>query len=138
MGVKLAVKKSVVPACGSYGSIAAAIADPYETISNYPDNADCQCDAGEFVAILYTDDGFSTDTYVNFLLENVGDNAAAMTVYSVTGGGATVDTVVHGDGVIEYGDASILIPSSAPFYIVIQNVGGDSCVAFELKLYQAS
>lgn len=139
MGIHLAVKKSTPAACGSYASLSAAIAAPFVILNSFIETASVKCDAGEYVAVQYNDSGGSEGFLVNFELENISDNAAAMNVYSVNDVGTIIGTVNHPDGVIGFGDESIEIPSgSIPFYIVIQNVGGDSCDNFDLHLFQAS
>jgi hypothetical protein len=130
-------KAPAPPGCGSFASIAAAIASPQGN-DDFGFTMDLQVDSGEFAAFQVDTDGGSSDFYVNFECVNISDNAAAMTIYTVSGGGSTIDTVIHADGVINPGDESILIPSAAPFYFVIQNVGGDSCDIFEATLYAAT
>lgn len=139
MGIKLAVKKSVAPACGSFGSIAAAIASPYMVQNTFGDTSDAQCDAGEYVAVQYNDDGGSAGFFVNFAMENLSNNAAAMNIYTVNDVGTVIGTVNHADGVINPGDESLEIPyDSIPFYVVIQNAGGSSCDIFEFTLFAAT
>lgn len=141
MGVKLAVKKSVAPACGSFGSIAAAIASPDHVESDsFANEQFVQVDSGEYAAVLYQGVGSgSAGSLINFYAYNGDDLAAPFSIYTVTSGGSVETTVNSPDGNIEYGDESLGIPSDAgDFYVVIYNSGGDSCDGFIFKLYDAS
>jgi hypothetical protein len=141
MGVKLAVKKSTPVACESFGSLAAAIASPDHTESDSFSNEQfVQADAGQYSAVLYQGVGSgSAGFFVNFEAYNTDDPAAAFSIYTVTSGGSISSTVNSPDGVIEYGDDSLGIPSDAgDFYVVIYNSGGDSCDQFMFKLYDAT
>jgi len=141
MGIKLAVKKAVVPACGSYGSIAAAIADPFQIAESYPSTSDGKADAGEYCAIQYNDLGFDAGSTYFFEAYNVSDPSAAMTIYTINHEGSVVDSYVSSDGVVEVGDANLERPyyeSPESTFVVIQNVGGDSCDNFEFRYVEAT
>ena len=141
MGIKLAVKKAVAPACGSTNSIANAIASPQYTESDsFSNTTYLNVDSGEYAAVLYQDVGSGSAGFlVNFVAENLDDSAAAFSIYTVNSGGSVITTVNSPDGVIEFGDESLEIPTDAgDFYVVVYNSGGDSCDNFEIHLYEAS
>ena len=141
MGIKLAVKKSVAPACGSFASLAEAIAAPYATTDIYTATVEVQCDAGEFVAIQYDDLGFDAGATYYFSCYNFDNSAAAMTIYTVNNGGSIVDSYVSSDGVVDVGDANLERPyyeEPEATYVVIQNVGGSSCDVFEFTYAEAT
>jgi len=129
------------PGCGSFSSIAAAIASPsYTESDSFSNEVYISVDAGEYAAVLYQGVGSGSAGFlVNFYANNSDDLAAAFSIYTVTSGGSVETTVNSPDGNIEYGDDSLGIPSDAgDFYVVIYNSGGDSCDDFVIKLYDAS
>lgn len=141
MGIHLAVKKTPAPSCGSFGSIAAAIASPQYTESDsFSNTTYLNVDSGEYAAVLYDDVGSGSAGFlVNFTAENLDDISAAFSIYTVNSGGSVVTTVNSPDGEIGFGDESLEIPTDAgDFYVVIYNSGGDSCDEFEIHLYEAS
>ena len=129
------------PGCGSFATPGEAIASPsYTESDSFSNPVYIDVDAGEYAAILYQGVGSGSAGFlVNFISSNQDDSAAAFSCYSYTQGGSLVTTVNSPDGVIEFGDDSMEIPTDAgDFYIVIYNSGGDSCDNFEFKLYDAS
>lgn len=138
MGVfAIGVKTPPAPAACGYDSIAEAIANPLST-DDYNFTLDLQADAGKYGAAKYNTNGSSGGFTVNFSAINNFEPGAAMTIYTVTEGGSIVDTVVHGDGEINPGDVQIEVPDPAPFFVVVQNVGGTQCDYFEITFFAAS
>jgi len=141
MGIKLAVKKTPAPSCGSTNSIANAIASPQYTESDsFSNETFLDVDSGEYAAVLYDDVGSGSAGFtVNFTAVNNDDSAAAFSIYTVDSGGSVVTTVNSADGEIEFGDDSLEIPTDAgDFYVVIYNSGGDSCDSFTIQLFEAT
>lgn len=130
MSVSFFVKKSGGE-CGSFSSVSAAIASPSVIQSDIEGVANFQCDSGEYVAIQYNDGGDINETKIT--LNNTSDPSAAFYVASYDSSENLEYDFNNPDGSVENED--LFLPASGvPFYVVIQNVGGDSCDSFEMNL----
>jgi hypothetical protein len=134
MGVKFSVKKVISPSiCGSYTSIIHAITYPYTTASDIFDISRIPCGQNEFSAIRYnscsslcgTEAPVSVDPFFT---------VPSWILYIVNGDGSINDTFNNPTG--GFGRTNLAIPSTAPFYIVIENTGGEFCDDFDIEINQ--